>query len=318
MNRLIHKILPLLLALYRTCTGSEAVESFFEFNEVPAASTSLLEAIDGKAVAVLQGLTVEDGYYQINEQTVSHVAAGALVSLPDLPQTFNVAAAALMSERLYAVGDNSLLKLDIGDCINWSECATLPVNAGTHPVLVNQQGTLFLTGVGNAGMDAYAYNPSRNEWSPRAAAPQDLRGYVATACGNDHILYFNGQIADDTILAYHRTTDTWFTMGQLPGAIQVLAVGSKGTEFTLFSAESTVTGEALLRPTNYGWADHLVVAVLVCLLVGVGVYFSNKEKTSGDYFRGGQRVPWWAAGLSMGATHTSVTNNTKTSVTLSG
>ncbi len=282
--------------------AADAAKSFFEFTEAPAASATLLEE-RGEAVTVLQGLTIEDGFYQISGQQVSRVDAEGSVSLPDLPQALDAAAAVLIGEQLYVVGDHSLLKLDVGDsAADWSECAALPENTGTQAVLANQQGTLYLAGVGIAGTDTYAYDVSQDLWTARAVAPQDLRGFVATACGNDHILYFNGQVADDVILAYHRTTDTWFAMGQLPSALQVLAVGSKGTEFTLFSAESTVSGEALLRPTKYGWVDHSVVAVLVLLLVGVGLYFSKKEKSSGDYFRGGNRIPWWAAGLSLFAT----------------
>jgi len=289
--------------------AGDAAESFFEFTEAPAVSATSATLLEerGEAVTVLQGLTLEEGFYQINGQQVSRVDAEGSVSLPDLPQALDAAAAALVGEQLYVVGDHSLLKLDVGVATSaWAECAELPESAGTQAVLASQQGTLYLAGVGIAGTDTYAYDASQDAWTARAAAPQDLRGFVATACGNDHILYFNAGRADEAILAYHRTTDTWFAMGQLPRALQVLAVGSQGTEFTLFSAETTVTGEALLRPTKYGWVDDSVVAVLVCLLVGVGVYFSKKEKSSGDYFRGGQRIPWWAAGLTLFATGASL------------
>ncbi len=34
-------------------------------------------------------------------------------------------------------------------------------------------------------------------------------------------------------------------------------------------------------------------------LVIIGFYFSKREKSSADYFLGGKRVPWWAAGISI-------------------
>jgi SSS family transporter len=37
-------------------------------------------------------------------------------------------------------------------------------------------------------------------------------------------------------------------------------------------------------------------------MIGVGVFFSFRNKNSDDYFRGGQRVPWLVAGLSIFAT----------------
>lgn len=286
--------------------SAEAVESFFEFSEAPAAtSTSQLEA-HGDALLVLQGLTLDAGAYQIRGQQVSRMDAEGSVDLPELAQTLTPNAAALVGNQLYVVGGEELLKLDL-DVVgsDWAKCAPLPQSGGEQPVLVGLQGALYITGVGIHGMDTYVYDVSQDTWTARAVAPQDLRGMIGTTCGNDHLLYFNGQAADDSILAYHRTTDTWFAMGKLPSVRQVLAAGSKGTDFTLYAADSVLTGKAVLRATKYGWVDHSVVAVLMLVLVGVGLYFSKQENSSGDYFRGGQRIPWWAAGLSLFATSAS-------------
>ena len=298
--------LALLAGLPGFSMAADAADSFFEFSEAPAVasatSVTLLEA-RGVAVSVLQGLTLDAGFYQIDGQQVSRVDAGGTVSLPNLPQALTPTAAALIGEHLYVVANHSLLNLDVGVVgSDWVECAPLPESGGELPVLVGLRGALYLSGVGIHGTDTYVYEASQDAWAERAVAPQDLRGMIGIACGNEHFLYFNGQAADDAILAYHRTTDTWFPLGQLPAAIQVLAAGSKRTEFTLYAGDSVLSGEAVLRATKYGWVDHMVVAVLICLLVGVGLYFSKKEKSSGDYFRGGQRIPWWAAGLSLFAT----------------
>ena len=37
-------------------------------------------------------------------------------------------------------------------------------------------------------------------------------------------------------------------------------------------------------------------------MLGVGVYFARRDKTTDSFFRGGQRLPWWAVGLSIYAT----------------
>lgn len=303
LSRLKQLALLGLCALPGLSMASDTSESFFEFTEAPVtASGPLLEA-SGEALSVLQGLTLDAGFYQIDGQQVSRVDAEGNVSLPDLPQVLTPSAAALAGDRLYVVSGSTVLQLDPDAAVSsWAECATLPQSSGEQPILVGLPGALYLTAAGIHGTDTYTYDVSQDTWTQRSAAPQDLRGMIGTACGNDHILYFNGQAADDAILAYHRTTDTWFAMGQLPGALQVLAVGSKGTEFTLYGIDSVVSGEAVLRATKYGWVDHSVVAVLIGLLIGVGLYFSKKEKSSGDYFRGGQHIPWWAAGLSLFAT----------------
>jgi SSS family transporter len=281
---------------------AEVAESFFEFSESPtvASETTLLES-DVDTVPVLQGLTVEAGVYRISGRRVSRVDTSGSENLPELPQ--NSSAAALVGDQLYVVSGSNLLRLDLAVAASdWAECAALPQSRGDQPVVVGLQGQLYLTGVGDQGTDTYTYYPSQNAWTALSAAPHDVRGSIGIACGNDHLLFFNAQAADDSILAYHRTTDTWFGMGQLPHAIQVLAAGSEGTAFTLYGDDTVLSGQAVLRATKYGWVDHSVVAVLMLVLVGVGIYYSKKEKSSGDYFRGGNRIPWWAAGLSLFAT----------------
>lgn len=48
-----------------------------------------------------------------------------------------------------------------------------------------------------------------------------------------------------------------------------------------------------------GAADYAVIAVYFLLLAVMGYYFSTKQHDTRDYFRGGERIPWWAAGLSI-------------------
>jgi solute:Na+ symporter, SSS family len=45
--------------------------------------------------------------------------------------------------------------------------------------------------------------------------------------------------------------------------------------------------------------DQIVLGSYLLGMVLLGSYFSRREKTTDDYFRGGRRVPWWAAGLSI-------------------
>jgi len=45
--------------------------------------------------------------------------------------------------------------------------------------------------------------------------------------------------------------------------------------------------------------DYAVLGTYLAAMVVMGWCFSRREKTADDYFRGGRRVPWWAAGLSI-------------------
>ena len=45
--------------------------------------------------------------------------------------------------------------------------------------------------------------------------------------------------------------------------------------------------------------DYVVLLSYLAAMVAMGAWFSRREKTTDDFFRGGRRVPWWAAGVSI-------------------
>ena len=280
-----------------------AEESFFEFTEeatvvpMPTGDRGL-----GK-FKLLQALGFDEAYFQFDGNRVQRIENGEVNGLPDMANDSVASSAAVVEDRLYAIVAGQLMQLPFRDAgPGWELIGELPEGLQPQAGLVDLQGRLYLYGMGEGGSTAYYLEPSRNTWKSLSTAPYDLRNYTAISCGNDHLLFFSAQSAQSEMLAYHRTTDTWFQIARLPQPMQVYLAGSEGTQFILYGAESVLRGEAVLRPTKYGWVDHVVVAILILLLVVVGLRFSNKGDSSGDYFRGGQRIPWWAAGLSLFAT----------------
>ena len=53
---------------------------------------------------------------------------------------------------------------------------------------------------------------------------------------------------------------------------------------------------------EFGAINYGVLFGYLLAMVGVGVYFTRKNKNTDDYFRGGKHIPWWAAGCSIFAT----------------
>jgi Na+/proline symporter len=45
-------------------------------------------------------------------------------------------------------------------------------------------------------------------------------------------------------------------------------------------------------------ADYLVVAGYFAIVLCIGFYFRDKLEVAGDYFAGGNQIPWWLAGIS--------------------
>lgn len=126
------------------------------------------------------------------------------------------------------------------------------------------------------------------------------------------------------VLSYHTVTDTWIDAGQAPlmadpidgedhqvsaNAVTTPAI-KWGGDIILANGEvrpkvrSPKIWAVTLKPheRRFTSLDFVVLAVYLLAMVGVGFYFARKNKSTDDYFRGGQRIPWWAAACSIYAT----------------
>jgi len=65
---------------------------------------------------------------------------------------------------------------------------------------------------------------------------------------------------------------------------------------------SGVPAYTTLASTDFGWLNYSVLIVYLLLMVGIGFWCSRHNRDTNDFFRGGQRIPWWAAGFSIFAT----------------
>ncbi len=54
--------------------------------------------------------------------------------------------------------------------------------------------------------------------------------------------------------------------------------------------------------THFGTANWTVLALYLLAMLGMGIYFMRRENGADDFFKGGGRIPWWAAGISIYAT----------------
>ena len=184
--------------------------------------------------------------------------------------------------------------------------------------------------------DATAFDPDTGRysgqgrlaspWRPRADVPHCVMAGTAVALGQSHVFVLSG--ADGTlltkadelkdrhpgfpkrVLAYHTITDRWIEAGTAP-ANQVTTPATKwGDAIVVASGEvrpRVRTGSVwMIKPVStthpFGAANFTVLIIYLAGMVGVGVYFSRKNKDTDDYFRGGQRIAWWAAGCSIFAT----------------
>lgn len=115
---------------------------------------------------------------------------------------------------------------------------------------------------------------------------------------------------NDELIIYHTLTDTWATEARLPqtaraGAAMVaynghwLVVNGESKPGVRSEGVSVISMES---NTDFGMLNWIVLIVYLLGMLLLGYYFMKREANSDDFFKGGGRIPWWAAGISIYAT----------------
>ena len=219
----------------------------------------------------------------------------------------------------------------------WTELPNLPgPTRAFHQVAVQHDGfreAIYVIGgrreeAGETQFlrDVWQFVPETNTWRQRSDAPQVIMAGEAIGIGQSHIFVLGGadesnwgkadELKDDhpgfpkDILAYHTITDTWTRAGEMPE--------NQVTTTAVRWGDSVIVPSGEVRPRvrsphiwqvsvheadkSFGILNYIVLFGYLLAMVGVGVYFTQKNKNTDDYFRGGKQIPWWAAGCSIFAT----------------
>jgi SSS family transporter len=186
--------------------------------------------------------------------------------------------------------------------------------------------------------DCYRYDPGSNRWSPIADLPRAAAAAPSPAIslGQAHIALVGGddgtnalrmrELKDNHpgfppgVLLYHTITDTWTRAGDFPKD-RASGIWPPVTTNTTWWDQSYIipSGEARpgvrtpnvvgakpkKSPHRFAAVDYGILSLYLATLVLMGFYFSRREKSTNDFFLGGHRVPWWAAGLSIFGTQLS-------------
>lgn len=118
-----------------------------------------------------------------------------------------------------------------------------------------------------------------------------------------------------SVLAYDTLTRTWAEHGEVPGEFPAAVTATTvnwNAQVILPSGEirpatrtpKVISMTPVALKSAFGWFNWTIVAVYLGGMIAVGVWFMKREKSgcTDTYFRGGQRIPWWVAGLSIFAT----------------
>lgn len=174
--------------------------------------------------------------------------------------------------------------------------------------------------------DAWTFDPQTLGWSRLADMPACMMAGSAVAIGQSHVFLMGG--ADGSLLyqadslkdrhpgfpkqawAYHTITDTWTLAGELAEnqvTTHALRMGDHiilpGGEIRPRVRSNNIWAYSLPDQVNrFGWLNYVTLFTYLAAMLLVGVYFARRNKNTNDFFRGGQRIPWWAAACSIFAT----------------
>jgi SSS family transporter len=224
----------------------------------------------------------------------------------------------------------------------WMKLDPLPGPGRILPVVATHEGKLLVfSGASLAAgadgkpvrtylRDAWSYQPEKG-WSRLADLPRAAVAAPSPAipAGKSHLLVIGGddgtkagfQPPDEHpgfprgILQYDTVTNTWVEVASLPADIippvVTTAVNWRGTWVipggerrpAVRTTQVISVTSAPARDTM-GWVDWTVVGFYLSGMIFVGWLFMRREaaSTTEAYFRGGQSVPVWVAGLSIFAT----------------
>lgn len=114
------------------------------------------------------------------------------------------------------------------------------------------------------------------------------------------------------VLLYNSITDSWTKLEDLPYS-PVTTTAVKWREHIIIPSGEVQPGirtPTILigtpkAPMGMAWLDYAVIIGYLLLMVGIGIWTGRGQSSTDDYFKGGQKIPGWAAGLSIYGTQLS-------------
>jgi SSS family transporter len=238
-------------------------------------------------------------------------------SLPPLPEPLHSAHAAVAGSKVWLFGVSKggvrrVFAIDL-DAVNpsWMTQEAWPGAADEITSAVEQINALFITVRAEGQPDRVLQWKAGEGWKDRGAAPAALVPGSASALGQAHVLHISSA-NPSAVVSFHTITGSWATLAEAPNAAEARATtGWKNGLVWLRTSEDGIqqlssaqvrSTKLLLQPL-----DWIVIVTYLVSMIGMGMYFYLKEKrnSTSDFFVGGRKIPFWAAGVSLYAANTS-------------
>ncbi|MDA3925703.1 MAG: sodium/solute symporter [Kiritimatiellae bacterium] len=202
---------------------------------------------------------------------------------------------------------DEVYKFNFGD-MQWKACTPMPSKLAAGVSISSGQGHIFVLS-GATGEYAenweterfffkhpgfmntpYIYHAITDTWIKEKSTPQSENTKAAVSAQLGMKTLPDGYpvpVAQVTAAAVNWDSDIILIGGEVRPGVRTPAIR-----------------KISLRPikVSFGIINYTTLVIYLLGMVGIGVYFSRKNKSTNDFFRGGQNIPWWAAACSIYAT----------------
>ena len=187
-------------------------------------------------------------------------------------------------------------------CPKGSDAPAWPL-IGAQCVMSGDQHVLFF-----GGLDAAYFDDNQRRMAVLTGEAREAQrvAYQSVSPERNHW--------NRNVLAYHTVTDRWFVLGEAPFPPVLGGAAVKRADGSILLASGEIQAGVrtpvcaagrFVQHQRFHPLNWVVMAVYFFGLAGMGWWFMRKKKSADDYFRGGGRIPWWAAGISIFAAMTS-------------
>jgi len=253
-----------------------------------------------------------------------HLEAGStwerLADFPGDPRSVHSAVVQddSFSKKIYVIGGRNEQKGEKSKALSnfisydlkqgiWKEEGPILIQGKPRVIMgaaVERSGSMHILVYG--GSDEVLFDQIENLNLKANASSNDSIQAVLTAKKN--ALVKNHPGFQKEVLAFNTMTDTWFVYDTLEDQIPITTLSFKANDrFYIVSGEvapgvrtpKVYEYHASQSTSPFGWLNYAVIGLYFAVSLGIGLYFSYKQRSTDDYFVGGGRIPWWASGLSV-------------------
>ncbi len=327
--RRIFLLIVALMALPVLSVSADRGEETISWNSVKPASGKYSSLLSDKESGYSAVIPTPVGFVLVgdaaegggNPVTGFTRADGSSKKMPELPVRILQPYGTTIDNSLIISGipaDGSraaIYRLDLGAPQNgWKQTETLPgTPRGNAAISVQNNGAnsciYIIGGVSADGKklkDGYVYDTILRKWK-KISGNMPAGIHAAASTGANHLLLAGRDSAGNTLIYRFHTITSTITPGETTGAkAEKIYALSKGSDGSLSLLGRDADGKAVeldgaisVGDRSMGFVNWLVIVLYFVVLAGIGVYFARKQKNTDDYFKGGGRIPWWAAGLSL-------------------